>query len=195
MTTEASVIQEIMTVDIIDDDEEDGVHTDDKYYGRGYRKYMQKTNLYPLLIRDDELTLALGIREARKKLERFKKKEQEYKDANKEDEYLRELEAVESRYHALKMAMVLSLVVKIAMKYAHIMPLMDLIQEGNAILIEKVVEKFESTKGFKFSTYATWWIRQAITRFLSNKWILLNCRYISAKRLKLLIKQLIKQKR
>jgi len=62
----------------------------------------------------------------------------------------------------------LRLVVAVARKHGHgAMPLLDLVQEGNTGLI-RAVKKFDYAKGFKFSTYATWWIRQAITRGIAH---------------------------
>ena len=103
------------------------------------RMYLREIGKIPLLTYDEELDLAQRILE--------------------DDEEARQ-KLAESN---------LRLVVSIAKKYVgRGMLFLDLIQEGNMGLI-KAVEKFDYTKGFKFSTYATWWIRQAITRAIADQ--------------------------
>ena len=101
--------------------------------------YLKEIGRVPLLTSEEEVRLAIAI-----------------KDGN---------EAAKKRLSEAN----LRLVVSIAKRYlGRGMQFLDLIQEGNLGLI-KAVEKFDYTKGFKFSTYATWWIRQAITRAIADQ--------------------------
>ena len=103
------------------------------------RMYLKEIGRVPLISADEEVALALRIQEGDTEAK------QELAEAN------------------------LRLVVSIAKRYVgRGMQFLDLIQEGNMGLM-KAVEKFDHTKGFKFSTYATWWIRQAITRAIADQ--------------------------
>jgi RNA polymerase sigma factor (sigma-70 family) len=129
------------------------------------RLYLTDIGQYPLLTKDDEVRLAQAIEggvAARAEVEATKTltvaRKRELKRAIKQGDDA-ERTFVQSN---------LRLVVSIAKKYqASGLPLLDLIQEGNLGLMH-AVEKFDWRKGFKFSTYATWWIRQAITRGIAN---------------------------
>jgi RNA polymerase primary sigma factor len=121
------------------------------------RMYLREIGRVPLLSAADEVSLAKRM--DRGKLERLKcaTLQQFRVIVDAEDAQQRLTEAN------------LRLVVSVAKKYiGRGMSLLDLIQEGNIGLI-RAVEKFDYTKGFKFSTYATWWIRQAITRAIADQ--------------------------
>ncbi len=129
------------------------------------RLYLTDIGQYPLLTKEDEVRLAQQIEngvEARGKLET----EEKLTAAEKRD--LKRLDRNGARAEKKFVQSNLRLVVSIAKKYqASGLPLLDLIQEGNLGLMH-AVEKFDWRKGFKFSTYATWWTRQAITRGIAN---------------------------
>jgi RNA polymerase primary sigma factor len=121
------------------------------------RMYLREIGRVPLLSAEQEV--ALAIRMERGKEERRKPRSQQS---------LRILYDAEEAQRKLTEAN-LRLVVSVAKKYiGRGMNLLDLIQEGNIGLI-RAVEKFDYTKGYKFSTYATWWIRQAITRAIADQ--------------------------
>ena len=90
-------------------------------------------------------------------------------DAENERELGRRVQAGDETARQRMIQANLRLVVKIANRYAHRgVPLLDLIEEGNLGLI-RAVEKFDPERGFRFSTYATWWVRQAVERTIMNQ--------------------------
>jgi RNA polymerase sigma factor (sigma-70 family) len=127
--------------------------------------YLKDIGQYPLLTKDDEARLAQVIDAGRDATALVASGTTLTPDEK------RELRRIERRAAAARQTFVssnLRLVISIAKKYqVSGMPLLDLAQEGNLGLIH-AVEKFDGRKGFKFSTYATWWIRQAISRGISN---------------------------
>jgi RNA polymerase sigma factor (sigma-70 family) len=129
------------------------------------RLYLTDIGQYPLLTKDDEVRLAQQIEEGNQAQQELDTAE------NLSAARKRDLRRIARRGEEAERTFVqsnLRLVVSIAKKYqASGLPLLDLIQEGNLGLMH-AVEKFDWRKGFKFSTYATWWIRQAITRGIAN---------------------------
>jgi RNA polymerase sigma factor (sigma-70 family) len=129
------------------------------------RLYLTDIGQYSLLTKDDEVRLAQQIEDgkaAREELANTKGL-----SAARRRELRQRVRAGEEAERTFVQSN-LRLVVSIAKKYqASGLPLLDLIQEGNLGLMH-AVEKFDWRKGFKFSTYATWWIRQAITRGIAN---------------------------
>jgi RNA polymerase primary sigma factor len=130
---------------VAEDDEEEeiavqeGVYLDDDVADDSVRLYLREIGKIPLLNAEEELALA----------QRVVAGEQKAKDMMAEAN--------------------MRLVVSIAKRYVgRGLDLLDLIQEGNTGLL-RAVEKFDPDKGFKFSTYATWWIRQAITRAIADQ--------------------------
>ena len=135
------------------------------------RMYLKEIGKVPLLTADQEVELATVMSAGREAQERLAQAEQEGADPIPEDELAelkKQVKAGEKAKQQLAEAN-LRLVVSIAKRYVgRGMLFLDLIQEGNLGLI-KAVEKFDYTKGYKFSTYATWWIRQAITRAIADQ--------------------------
>ena len=135
------------------------------------RMYLKEIGKVNLLTPDEEVQLAqdMGAGDAAK--EQLAELEED-DSITLSDEELKELRRLVKRGEAAKQRLAeanLRLVVSIAKRYVgRGMLFLDLIQEGNLGLI-KAVEKFDYTKGYKFSTYATWWIRQAITRAIADQ--------------------------
>jgi RNA polymerase primary sigma factor len=134
------------------------------------RMYLKEIGKVPLLTAEQEVILAKAIEEGEAATAELDKAAAEIKKLS--PTRLRELQRVERHGQLAKKKLIeanLRLVVSIAKRYVgRGMLFLDLIQEGNLGLI-RAVEKFDYTKGYKFSTYATWWIRQAITRAIADQ--------------------------
>ena len=142
------------------------------------RMYLKEIGKVPLLSADEEIELAQKMEAGNLAAENLPDLEDDLKNATKK----KDIDSLEKQIAEAKEAIAegeeakkklaeanLRLVVSIAKRYVgRGMLFLDLIQEGNLGLI-KAVEKFDFTKGFKFSTYATWWIRQAITRAIADQ--------------------------
>lgn len=164
--------EEELDVENIDLSVPEGVSIEDPV-----RMYLKEIGKVPLLTADEEIVLAKQMEAGADAHNRLEEIEELLKDADdekraellKEQKQMKMLEyAGEEAKNRLAEAN-LRLVVSIAKRYVgRGMLFLDLIQEGNLGLI-KAVEKFDYRKGYKFSTYATWWIRQAITRAIADQ--------------------------
>jgi RNA polymerase primary sigma factor len=134
------------------------------------RMYLKEIGKVPLLTAEQEVILAKAIEEGEAATAELDKSVASAKKLP--TIRMRELQRVERQGQLAKKKLIeanLRLVVSIAKRYVgRGMLFLDLIQEGNLGLI-RAVEKFDYTKGYKFSTYATWWIRQAITRAIADQ--------------------------
>ena len=130
------------------------------------RLYLEAAAREPLLTKEEEVELAMTIEGGKVAEDRLRagrlRSEKSIAKARRE---VREAEAARQRFIMAN----LRLVVSVARKYqGQGLPLLDLIQEGNIGLM-RAVELFDWRRGFKFSTYATWWIRQGITRAIADR--------------------------
>ncbi|MBQ6650370.1 MAG: sigma-70 family RNA polymerase sigma factor, partial [Atopobiaceae bacterium] len=138
--------------------------------GDPVRMYLKEIGKVDLLTASEEVNLAMKIQAGTEATEKLEAQEAGEIELTRME--LRRLTRIEQMGLEAKQALIsanLRLVVSIAKRYVgRGMLFLDLIQEGNLGLI-RAVEKFDYTKGFKFSTYATWWIRQAITRAIADQ--------------------------
>ena len=130
------------------------------------RLYLEAAAREPLLTKEEEVELAMAIEHGEESEEKLRA------GRLKSETSIRKAKELVRKGHAARQRFIranLRLVVSIARKYqGQGLPFLDLIQEGNIGLM-RAVELFDWRRGFKFSTYATWWIRQAITRAIADR--------------------------
>ncbi|MDR1893417.1 MAG: sigma-70 family RNA polymerase sigma factor [Spirochaetales bacterium] len=148
----------------------DNIESGDSDQSNPLAIYLKQISSYPLLSKERELEIGHDISRLQELLKLLKKRQQEGKLT--EAEYSRRQQKLKIRvdhYRNIMITSNLRLVVSIAKKYQHCgLNLVDLINEGNIGLI-RAVERFDYTRGCKFSTYGTWWIQQAITKAIADK--------------------------
>jgi RNA polymerase primary sigma factor len=127
--------------------------------------YLREMARVPLLTTEEEVRLAKALEAGREAQETLRNDGSDPRERMRLNQQVKD--AVAAREHLIKANT--RLVVSIAKKYmGRGVPFLDLIQEGNLGLM-KAVEKFDYTRGYRFSTYATWWIRQTITRAIADQ--------------------------
>jgi RNA polymerase sigma factor (sigma-70 family) len=128
--------------------------------------FLNEAGRWPLLTKEEEVELAIIIEHGKESEDKLRSgRLRSEKSIMKARQAVRKAEAARQRFIMAN----LRLVVSVARKYqGQGLPLLDLIQEGNIGLM-RAVELFDWRRGFKFSTYATWWIRQGITRAIADR--------------------------
>ncbi len=133
--------------------------------GDPVRMYLREIGRVPLLNSQDETRLALAMQQGEAAHKSLERKQINAKTKTRLEATIQSAELARQKLAEAN----LRLVVSVAKRYmGRGMSFLDLIQEGNIGLL-RAVERFDQTKGFKFSTYATWWIRQAITRAIADQ--------------------------
>ncbi len=161
---ELDLFEEDFDEDLEEDDDEEEYDLSEIASNDTVGLYLKEMARVPLLNTEEEVNLAVRLEAGRAAEKKLRKNP----DSDRATEWMFLIQdGVNAREHLIKANT--RLVVSIAKKYmSRGVPFLDLIQEGNLGLM-KAVEKFDYRRGFRFSTYATWWIRQTITRAIADQ--------------------------